>query len=250
MASSPRILRNLRITDVSSVDQGAGRGVRVVLTKRATISKHQDGVPDIYSKPITFEADLSDEAVAYLKREFTAEERQAAEDKGHAMPGGGYPIEDVSDLKNAIQAIGRAKDPAKTKAHIKARARAIGQSDLIPESWGKRDPAAIGKLLDMVGDRIAKGAMDFDDAHDLLEAGESAGLLMQAVREALGALECSIRSIMEDDDVDDKAKAIADSYEQFREHLESIDPEAEDADDDLEKQLMSTGNTTVSPAVQ
>jgi hypothetical protein len=29
-----RILRNLRIEDVSSVDAGAGRGVRVVLTKR------------------------------------------------------------------------------------------------------------------------------------------------------------------------------------------------------------------------
>jgi hypothetical protein len=35
-ARRPRILRNLQITDVSSVDQGAGRNVRVILTKRGT----------------------------------------------------------------------------------------------------------------------------------------------------------------------------------------------------------------------
>jgi hypothetical protein len=33
-ARRPTILRNLRIDDVSSVDRGAGRGVKVVLTKR------------------------------------------------------------------------------------------------------------------------------------------------------------------------------------------------------------------------
>jgi len=32
----PRVLRRLQISDVSSVDVGAGRGVRVVLTKRHT----------------------------------------------------------------------------------------------------------------------------------------------------------------------------------------------------------------------
>jgi hypothetical protein len=42
-----RILRRLKITDVSSVDAGAGRGVRVVLTKRhqqeVTLNKlHKD----------------------------------------------------------------------------------------------------------------------------------------------------------------------------------------------------------------
>lgn len=246
-----RVLRNLRIDDVSSVDVGAGRGVKVVLTKRATaVGKYRDGVPDIYNKPITFGSDVPVDVLAYLKREFTAEQRQSAEDKGHAMPGGGFPIENVSDLKNAIRAVGRAKDPAAAKAHIKRRAKALGQSDLIPDSWGKRS-ATIGKVLELVGDRIAKGSMDFEDAQALIDAGQDAGKLMQCIRDALCALDCAISSIMCDDDLDakDKAKAVSDSYDQFREYLDGVDLDDDDADD-LEKQLMTTNNTTLSPAVQ
>jgi hypothetical protein len=54
---------------------------------------------------------------------------------GAAMGTGGYPIPDVDALKRAIQSIGRAKDPAATKSHIKKRARALGREDLIPEDW-------------------------------------------------------------------------------------------------------------------
>jgi hypothetical protein len=68
-------------------------------------------------------------------RDFPAEERKKSADKGHALPDGSFPIENVDDLKNAIQAIGRAKDPDKAKAHIKKRARDLGQEDLIPEDW-------------------------------------------------------------------------------------------------------------------
>jgi len=54
---------------------------------------------------------------------------------GEALPGGRYPIADEEDLKNAIQAIGRAKDPAAAKAHIMKRARALKKVDLLPEKW-------------------------------------------------------------------------------------------------------------------
>jgi hypothetical protein len=47
-----------------------------------------------------------------------------------------YPIEDCEDLKNAIQAIGRAKDPAATKKHIKNQASRLNCPDVsIPEGW-------------------------------------------------------------------------------------------------------------------
>lgn len=69
------------------------------------------------------------------KREFSEAQREEAADKGEAMPGGGFPIKSVKDLKNAIQAIGRAKDRAATIAHIKDRAKALGKEDLIPEEW-------------------------------------------------------------------------------------------------------------------
>lgn len=68
-------------------------------------------------------------------REFSGGERKDAAKKGQAMPGGGFPIKNAQDLKNAIQAIGRAKDPAAAKAHIKRRAKALGLENLIPEGW-------------------------------------------------------------------------------------------------------------------
>jgi len=67
------------------------------------------------------------------------------------MPDGSFPIKTVKDLKNAIQAFGRAKDPAKAKAHIKARAKALGKEDLIPDNWKGAD-ADLVKADDMEHD--------------------------------------------------------------------------------------------------
>lgn len=68
-------------------------------------------------------------------KDFTAERRRKLAKKGQAMPDGSFPIEDEEDLKNAIQAIGRAKNPSAAKAHIKKRARALGKTSLLPDSW-------------------------------------------------------------------------------------------------------------------
>ena len=70
-----------------------------------------------------------------VDKEFSTERRETLATEGKAMKGGGFPIENESDLKNAIHAIGRAKNPKAAKAHIKKRARALGKSDLIPENW-------------------------------------------------------------------------------------------------------------------
>ena len=70
-----------------------------------------------------------------LKRQFTDDQRKALAKEGKAMPGGGFPIENVEDVRNAIQAIGRAKNPSAAKAHIKSRAKALGASKLIPSDW-------------------------------------------------------------------------------------------------------------------
>lgn len=68
-------------------------------------------------------------------RDFPAAARKAAAKSGAAMPDGGFPIKTVADLKNAIQAIGRAKDPAAAKAHIVKCARALGATDQLPKGW-------------------------------------------------------------------------------------------------------------------
>ena len=69
------------------------------------------------------------------KREYTDDTRQDYAESGLAMEVGSYPIRDVGDLKNAIQAFGRSKNPDATKKHIKKRARSLGATDLLPDNW-------------------------------------------------------------------------------------------------------------------
>lgn len=119
----PRVLRNLKISEVSGVDRGAGRGVKIML----------------------------------MKRDFSAKERRTAAGSGAAMPDGSFPIKSVSDLHNAIKLAGNAKDPAKAKAHIKARAKALGASDQIPDTWKRDDSEVDGDIaLDALMARIAE----------------------------------------------------------------------------------------------
>ena len=76
---------------------------------------------------------------AINKRDFTTERRRRLARSGAAMEDGSFPVENVQDLKNAIQAIGRAKNRSAALAHIKRRARSLGRSDLVAE---------LGKLAD------------------------------------------------------------------------------------------------------
>ena len=66
---------------------------------------------------------------------FTASQRRKLASEHDAMPDGSYPIRNGTDLEHAIRAIGRAKDPAATKAHIKRRAKALGMTSKLPMEW-------------------------------------------------------------------------------------------------------------------
>jgi len=107
----------------------------------------------------------------------TDERKQLAE-KGHALPDGSYPIRNVSDLKNAIQAYGRSNpgDRAKVRAHIMKRARALGHEELIPEQWTKKT-AALAKKTCPPGQELLDGKcvdMSDDDDEYALTAEEQA----------------------------------------------------------------------------
>src|SRR3990167_1672347 len=69
------------------------------------------------------------------KRLFTSQQRKIMASSGAAMPDGSFPVANKQDLKNAIQAIGRASNPEMTKKHIMSRAKAMGMIDLVPDSW-------------------------------------------------------------------------------------------------------------------
>lgn len=73
---------------------------------------------------------------AVESREVSNDERDDLADEGKALPDGSFPIANCSDLGNAIQAIGRAKDPDAAKAHIRKRKEALGCPDVeLPDTW-------------------------------------------------------------------------------------------------------------------
>lgn len=78
---------------------------------------------------------LMAEIAGVAAREFKQGERKDLAKKGSAMPDGSFPIKNASDLRNAIKAVGRAKNPAAAKSHIKKRAKALGLEDLLPDGW-------------------------------------------------------------------------------------------------------------------
>jgi hypothetical protein len=186
-----RQLKNIVIKEVSSVDRGAGDGARVML----------------------------------IKRDFSAGDRKELADSGKALPDGSFPIANESDLHNAIGAIGRAKNPAEAKAHIKARAKAMGFESALPENWTKRDDNVIDMTGLLHGGVKKDGAVNFDEAQANIESRETANDMIEEVNEAICAFSCSVQSILCDEDVADKNAAIQESFAQFKSHLAGLVPE-------------------------
>lgn len=112
--------------------------------------------------------DAEDEAIAasitYVAagefRDVSKDERDRRADDGTAMPDGSYPIANCGDLKNAIQAIGRAKDPEATKRHIKKRYNALDCPDVdLPDGWSAEteDFSDIEQFIDVAPGRTEDG---------------------------------------------------------------------------------------------
>jgi peptidoglycan hydrolase-like protein with peptidoglycan-binding domain len=90
---------------------------------------------------------VADAIVSQLEeRTFSAAEREKLATKGHAMPHGGFPIENAKDLANAIQALGRAKNPQAAKAHIIAQAKRLKLTASLPDSWNLQESAKTAAL--------------------------------------------------------------------------------------------------------
>lgn len=156
---SKRKMLKMVLDEISAVDSPAQEGAMVRLFKAAKKPADAEDAED--------EADNSDDEAAegeaggeeqepakgkkakkaldaeveeYLKRDFSAEQRNSDAKSGAAMPGGGFPIENRKDLENAMRALGRAKDRAATIKHIKARAKALGLTDMLSDVY-KNEPA-------------------------------------------------------------------------------------------------------------
>ncbi len=113
---------------------------------RTIAQSHQPPIEELYAAMAAELPDLEPRQWEWLMaqvqslaegRVFSTKERKNLADKGHAMSDGSFPIKSAQDVKNAIQAIGRApasKRPA-VKSHIKKRAKQLGVENLIPAGW-------------------------------------------------------------------------------------------------------------------
>jgi phage head maturation protease len=105
---SVRVLKSMKVYEVSPVLRGAGEGTRTVSAKQ-----YSDGC-----------------------KAYTQAERDAMAKSGEAMPDGSYPIKTRDDVQAAIDTVGMGKAPADDiKAHIIKRADALGCSDMLPKTW-------------------------------------------------------------------------------------------------------------------
>lgn len=221
MKKTASVIHNMKITDVSSVDRGAGEGVKVMLVKRAA---NYD---------------------AFLKAKYSAEDRRKMADSGEAMKDGSYPIKDAKDLENAIHAVGRGKNNSHTaiRAHIKSRAKALGLTDKLPDTYDKAFTISKRDLLDV---EISSGSSsttiakedasaltkigllipqedseeeEADDFNEVLSERLTTDALQQNWWRGTDALYQSILSILNADDVSDKRAAVTESLQQFAEYV-------------------------------
>lgn len=101
---------------------------------RAIVERNKDKA--LFSDVFGFSNIAKAKEEYYDKRERSMETRRRLAESGEAMPDGSYPIVTIEDLRNAIQAVGRASNYDAARRHIISRARALGRVDLLPEEWG------------------------------------------------------------------------------------------------------------------
>jgi hypothetical protein len=77
-------------------------------------------------------------------------ERKSLAQEGKALPDGSFPIRNEDDLKNAIQAYGRAKQGkrAAVRNFIIKRARQLKRSNLVPQEWKDAANAEFNSKID------------------------------------------------------------------------------------------------------
>ncbi|HTR13273.1 MAG TPA: hypothetical protein VMI72_08485 [Roseiarcus sp.] len=108
------------------------------------------------------------------KRAFAAAEPEKDARSGVAMPDGSYPIKSAKDVENAVRDYHRSGERPDVKAHIIARATAIGAETALPEDWTKESEKSAGPFVDpkrpLEGpEALAKAAAALADAAAKLE---------------------------------------------------------------------------------
>lgn len=80
--------------------------------------------------------------------------RQKLAQERKALPDGSFPVRNISDLKNAVQAYGRAKESkrASVRRHIVRQAKRLNRPDLVPTAW--KEASEVDELVASIDARI------------------------------------------------------------------------------------------------
>ena len=145
-----------------------------------------DVVKDGVAEKRAFIARVTPEARGALeaeKREISAKEREEDAEEGVAMPDGSYPIRSARDVENAVRDFNRSGETPDVKAHIIARAKAIGAESALPDGWMEAAdkamaPPAPPSAANAAPEALAKAAAALTHAAVKLEraADENASL--------------------------------------------------------------------------
>ncbi len=180
-----------------------------VVEKRAFAARPEAAAPDqetaAVAAPIDQALDEIDAALDAEKREFSAAEREKDAEAGVAMPDGSYPIRSAKDVENAVRDYNRSGQKPDVKAHIIARAKAIGAENALPDDWAETADKAAAVTL-------APSA--FQHAPEAL-AKAAAALTQAALKlERVGQENITLRKSL-----DDLAPALAD----MKKHIAALD---------------------------
>jgi hypothetical protein len=145
-AESPDVLADIQgTTPPPVVELGTPEPAKTVL---AQIDQHDSTqtqeATDSETQPAVVVASLTE------FKDYSGKQREKDAERGYALPDGSYPIRDAKDLKNAVKALGRAKeeDRAKVKRHIRKRAKALNRMDIVPSDWRAASLVEIGEELE------------------------------------------------------------------------------------------------------
>jgi hypothetical protein len=103
----------------------------------------------------------------FITEAYSDEQRKELADKGLALSDGSFPIKDLKDLKNAIQAYGRAKDQARAAKFIVKRAKALGAEDLIPDTEDFQKSLKESNRIDNVATQVPAKSIAIQEGNDI-----------------------------------------------------------------------------------
>ncbi len=223
------VMHKFKLNEISAVVKPAQKHAGLAIIKR------DGGDAGVYLAKGADESPLPEHVETYLKRDFSDDKRKELASTGAALPDGSFPIQNRSDLRNAVRALGRAKNGAKAKAHIISRARSLGAMSSLPDDWqvtkflllenltNAEAVQGFEKSVAAFQDEQTAAGFDADQATE--KCAEFANILMEEVGKSVCALRSVAAEIGDDAEVVEKDGALQDSFLQFKAHLKGIIPE-------------------------